>query len=123
MAHRITVRGSLSPAAGVLERGETKIVEWSPSWQRKIDKGYVDLISEEFPVVVEPVATSPEAPEYVHERADGEPAGNASAEDWFDFLVDQNIEVPEEGMGRDAMRDSWYALVREKALGETRTPE
>lgn len=120
MAHKITIRGSISPAAGVLPRGEVKTVEWSKEWQSKIDKGYVDLIAES---IDELTVTEHEADEQAQKArdeletedpddrvpADPPPRSGAGSgrEDWAEFLAVHPHGFVTEGKDRSQLINEW----------------
>ena len=79
MAHTVTIRGSISPAAGVLERGEVKTVDYTARVQGWIDRGYVDLISESLDVDVD--LTPEVVAELKADKPPTEPNASASKEE------------------------------------------
>jgi hypothetical protein len=78
---KITIEGSLTPAAG-LARGERREVQDSKEVRRYVERGFAVIVDQE---------TGEAEPAPLPEPVKA-PAKSASAEKWREFLGDQGIE-------------------------------
>lgn len=116
---KVTIEGSLTPSV-VLPRGERRTVALTDRVQRLIDRGFVILIEDE--------SDAPE-PAEVDERTDAEreadeqaalarslvPKGNASRDEWADYLSQHaDVEFTDDD-GRDDLVRKYQARLQEQA--------
>ncbi|QFP94641.1 hypothetical protein I5G59_gp21 [Mycobacterium phage LilMcDreamy] len=96
---KITIKGSLSPAAG-LARDEVRTVQDSPEVRAYVAAGFADIVDEETGETEPPVLPDPPKA----------PAKSASRADWAKFLGEQGYDVPDEdapGGKRDDLVEAW----------------
>jgi len=87
----ITIKGSLSPAAG-LARDEVRTVKDTPEVRAYVEAGFADIVDEETGEAT-PVIPDPPKP----------PKGNASRDDWAEWLA-EHTSIVTEGKDRDALQ-------------------
>lgn len=92
---KITIEGSLTPAAG-LARGERREVQDSPEVRDYVARGFANIVDEETGEVEQPELPEPAKA----------PARSASRDDWAEWLA-LNTDIVTEGKGRDALVDEY----------------
>jgi hypothetical protein len=141
----VTIEGTLSPAAGVLKRGEQATVTLTPRVKRLIKGGFVKVVGvhtgpgegappppqgapDDTPDAPdkepddEPDDTPDEEDDDTPDEEDDvpdaldEPARNAKKEVWQEFLTDQNIQFPESA-SRDDLVAGWVHISQQRAGG------
>lgn len=110
MSIAVTIEGSILPCED-LPTGHVRTVEFTESVRQRIEAGFYLLrgprrtLAELDEYVAETEATADAAQEPVP------PAGNATTEEWLQFLTDQGIEVPTdddgETPGREVLKGIW----------------
>jgi hypothetical protein len=101
----VIIEGTLTPAAGVLERGERKTVAFTPRIQRLVEGGFVKVVEHlDGPLEDELVGDQDPGDEGLTDTPQP-PAKNASRDDWSTFLESQNIEAGERT--RDELVQAW----------------
>ncbi|MCV7424339.1 hypothetical protein H7K45_27710 [Mycobacterium yunnanensis] len=99
---RVTIEGSLSPSVE-LARGVRRTVTVTDHIRRLVAGGFVIVVDGSLDDDPEPVAEVEP------------PAGNATTEEWLQFLRDQDVEVPVgddgETPGREALKALWASRV------------
>lgn len=112
----VTIEGTLTPAAGVLERGERKTVQYTDRIDRLVTGGFIRII-EFLDDGVEQVAEATDAPVEVEEVnplgghpldevIPDPPARNASRDDWAEYLA-KYTDIETEGKDRGDLITAW----------------
>jgi hypothetical protein len=131
----VTIEGTLTPAAGVLKRGEQATVTYTARIERLVKRGFVKIVTVHMPLPVRepdtplPVgdyAPADEEDEVEDEQeplpypdddgATDEPGRNASKEAWREFLTAQGVHYPESA-SRDDLVAGWVQLTQQQAGG------
>jgi hypothetical protein len=129
----VTIEGTVTPAAGVLKRGEQATVTLTPRVERLIKGGFVRIVGVRtnhnegappapaepelpFDEPEEPVDYPGEPDEEAPYSSTDEPARNAKKEVWQEFLTEQNIEYPDDA-SRDDLIAGWVYISQQRAGG------
>jgi hypothetical protein len=107
----VEIEGTLTPAAGVLPRGERKVVAYTDRIAHLVQRGHIKVVKwlDEAVEAVEVEETPGGTGELVPA---GPPAKNASREDWAEWIAAQpDLGIVTEGKGRDTLIDEYEAWV------------
>lgn len=102
---RVTIEGSLSPCVE-LARGVRRTVTVTDHIRRLVAGGFVNVVAGSLDDD-EPAASTEVEP----------PAGNATTEEWLEFLIGQGIEVPTDDDGETPGREALKAIWQEASGG------